>query len=278
MALVPILMYHEVQDPARPNPSAPPSWTVDIDSFRQQMERLRSAGYTGMSVSRWLAERPIQRCRPVVLTFDDGLRGNIDHALPVLLEMGWTATFFITTAMIGNEGYGAPDEWRDASDKGMDIASHGVTHTPLGALDSESALGELMHSRNVLETAVGIPVVGWSWPHGDIPPDGIAMLQTSGYQWAATSREALARDGEAPFSLPRPAYPIVAHSGFRCGPCIVFSPQSYDNHGKISGKIDREEPAGARPIREGSARTPGRFRRWIGAIGMHIRVDWPILV
>ncbi|HOC32321.1 MAG TPA: polysaccharide deacetylase family protein, partial [Armatimonadota bacterium] len=92
-------MYHEVQDPARPNPSAPPSWTVDIDSFRQQMERLRSAGYTGMSVSRWLAERPIQRCRPVVLTFDDGLRGNIDHALPVLLEMGWTATFFITTAM-----------------------------------------------------------------------------------------------------------------------------------------------------------------------------------
>jgi peptidoglycan/xylan/chitin deacetylase (PgdA/CDA1 family) len=203
LALVPILMYHEVQDPARPNPSAPPSWTVDIDSFRQQMERLRSAGYTGMSVSRWLAERPIQRCRPVVLTFDDGLRGNIDHALPVLLEMGWTATFFITTAMIGNEGYGAPDEWRDASDKGMDIASHGVTHTPLGALDSESALGELMHSRNVLETAVGIPVVGWSWPHGDIPPDGIAMLQTSGYQWAATSREALARDGEAPFSLPR---------------------------------------------------------------------------
>lgn len=203
MAFVPILMYHEVQDPARPNPAAPPSWTVDIDSFSQQMERLRSAGYTGMSVSRWLAERPAQRVQPVVLTFDDGLRGNIDHALPVLLEMGWTATFFITTAMIGNEGYATPDEWRDASDKGMDIASHGVTHTPLSALDSESALGELMQSRNVLETAVGLPVVGWSWPHGDIPADNIDLLRTAGYQWAATSREALARDGEAPFSLPR---------------------------------------------------------------------------
>ena len=203
MAFVPILMYHEVQDPARPNPPAPPSWTVNVDVFRQQMERLRSNGYTGMSISRWLAERPVQRIRPVVLTFDDGLRGNIDYALPVLLEMGWTATFFITTAMIGQVGYATPDEWRDASDKGMDIASHGVSHTPLGALDPELALGELMQSRHVLETTVGVPVVGWSWPHGDVPADGVDLLKTAGYRWAATSREAPARDSDDPLSLPR---------------------------------------------------------------------------
>src|ERR1041385_5238512 len=46
-----------------------------------------------------LAERGKGRAR-VALTFDDGLRNNVDVAYPILQKLGLTATFFVCPGLI----------------------------------------------------------------------------------------------------------------------------------------------------------------------------------
>ena len=45
----------------------------------------------------------------VVITFDDGYRDNYDYAFPVLLRQGVTASFFVTTGLIGTDKMLWPD-------------------------------------------------------------------------------------------------------------------------------------------------------------------------
>ncbi len=74
--------------------------TVTPTFLDQIIRRLRDLGYeiVGMddAVKRLAAEAPPQR-RFAVLTFDDGLRDHLDHALPVLERHGAPGTFYVTT-------------------------------------------------------------------------------------------------------------------------------------------------------------------------------------
>jgi peptidoglycan/xylan/chitin deacetylase (PgdA/CDA1 family) len=76
---------------------------VDADAFARQM-RFLSRHYRCISLSDAVAglagEKPLPH-RAAVVTFDDGFRNNLDHALPVLRQYGVPATVFVTTDHIG---------------------------------------------------------------------------------------------------------------------------------------------------------------------------------
>src|ERR1043165_4790506 len=72
-----------------------------------------------------LAERGKGRAR-VALTFDDGLRSNVEVAYPILRELGLTATFFVCPGLI---------------ERGQWLWNH-EAREPLGALEPQ-ALAEL---------------------------------------------------------------------------------------------------------------------------------------
>jgi peptidoglycan/xylan/chitin deacetylase (PgdA/CDA1 family) len=60
----------------------------------------------------------------VSITYDDGLGGQLDHAIPQLEERHWRGTFFLTRAnMIGRE-----EEWRAAGARGDALENHTLTH------------------------------------------------------------------------------------------------------------------------------------------------------
>jgi peptidoglycan/xylan/chitin deacetylase (PgdA/CDA1 family) len=195
-------MYHQV---GRSGPAAVASWTVAPEQFRGHLAMLAEAGYTGMSVARWLVERerPAPGVRPVALTFDDGLAGNIEHALPALMERQWTATFFVISGSMGEHGFASAEDWRAAADQGMDVASHTATHPFMAVLGEQAARREMADSRAALEDATGHDVHGFSWPNGDAHRRGRRLLVETGYQWAATSRAAFATSGSDPLDLPR---------------------------------------------------------------------------
>lgn len=97
-----VLAYHRVceYDPHSP-------WDPDVISatpaaFRKQLAfiRTRFTPVTSEQVVDWRKGHFTMPRNPVVLTFDDGYLDNCQVALPLLLEAGVTADFFICTANV----------------------------------------------------------------------------------------------------------------------------------------------------------------------------------
>jgi peptidoglycan/xylan/chitin deacetylase (PgdA/CDA1 family) len=97
-----IVMMHGVMDEGVPSSWTPLRPQLSRRRLRTMMEAL-SRGYRFVSLERavdMLAGRvPLTPCS-VVLTFDDGYRNQIKHALPVLEEYGAPATIFLATAHV----------------------------------------------------------------------------------------------------------------------------------------------------------------------------------
>lgn len=75
--------------------------SVTPDFLDQVIRRLRQLGYEIVTmdeaVDRLTADERPPRQRFAVLTFDDGLRDHLEHALPVLERHGAPGTFYVTT-------------------------------------------------------------------------------------------------------------------------------------------------------------------------------------
>jgi peptidoglycan/xylan/chitin deacetylase (PgdA/CDA1 family) len=94
-----VLLYHEVL----PDDIAIPSWTVVRESdFRRQM------AYLGQRFDVVSIDQALERvCRPcisrkpfAVVTFDDGYRGNLSTALPVMESMGLPFVLYVASKAI----------------------------------------------------------------------------------------------------------------------------------------------------------------------------------
>lgn len=89
---IPILMYHQIGEPA-PRGTPYRGLTVHPASFRRQMTWLRRFGYRGLSMRDLMPYVRGERSGKVFgITFDDGYRNVHRNAMPVLGELGFTAT------------------------------------------------------------------------------------------------------------------------------------------------------------------------------------------
>lgn len=113
------LMYHEVGGmPARgPERRLSPHYVVETAAFEAQMAALHAARVRTLSLSEVLAG---EVSGPATLvTFDDGLEGNLHNALPVLQRHAQRATVFVAVGFVGSEGHldweGCARSWPAAS-------------------------------------------------------------------------------------------------------------------------------------------------------------------
>ena len=184
--MTPVLYYHRV-GPFRPG--APRKMTVLPGKFRAQMHFLRRNRIRVLTLDEVLGGLP-----GVALTFDDGFKDVMEHAVPVLRSLGFPATFFIVTGVVGGT-----DEWmrvtahpeerivdwddvRALLDAGMTVGSHSVTH---GKLTRK----EIVASRQVLRERLGIPIDHFAYPRGENTPESVAWVRDAGYRagWATKS-------------------------------------------------------------------------------------------
>lgn len=121
-----------------------------------------------------------------VLTFDDAVKSHRTFVAPLLKELGFRATFFISHRWM-------PDAqrfltWQEVAEihaMGFEIGNHTWTHANFGVpRDAGRLAGELALVENEL-AKVGVPKpVSFAWPGNGFGPEALEILEKSGYRFA----------------------------------------------------------------------------------------------
>lgn len=201
-APIPILSYHQT-DVVPPRGMPYRGLVLPPSRFARQMRALRYLGFRGLSMKDLAPYLRGERSGKVVgITLDDGYVNNFDHALPVLAELGFTATSFVVSGQLGGSNVwdasiGIPParlmnahhlrEWMAA---GMEVGAHTRNHVSLRRCDAIRARAEITHSRDDLEQVLGVPVRSFCYPYGEYHDEHVEMARAAGFETATTSDSA----------------------------------------------------------------------------------------
>ncbi len=180
-----IVNFHGVGRPRRDlAPGEAPFW-IATDLFRRLLDRI--------------AEHP-QRHR-LRITFDDSNASDLEIALPELLARGLSASFFVLTGRLGQQGSLGPADVAELRGCGMRIGSHGAGHSDLTTLGPQGLADELAQSKAALEAICRAPVSGFAIPFGRYNRRVLRMIRQAGFERAFSSDGGDALDGS--FLQPR---------------------------------------------------------------------------
>ncbi|MGI5487474.1 polysaccharide deacetylase family protein [Microtetraspora malaysiensis] len=200
-----IWMYHSVDHYTYD----PYTLTVTPDNFESQIRWIYKQDKRGVTMRELLSAD--DRSGMIALTFDDGYADFMEHALPVLRRYDFTASLYIVSGLLSQynkwdepgprKELMSADDLRHASDAGMEIASHGLTHTALTRLDDESLARELTHSREILREITGQPADGICYPYGFADGRVLDAVRAAGYAYGCVTVDPYR--GQGPFAYTR---------------------------------------------------------------------------
>jgi peptidoglycan/xylan/chitin deacetylase (PgdA/CDA1 family) len=195
---VPVLMYHRVGE-------AHNDWErkycVGARRFSEHMRTLARAGWRAVSIDdffSWLDNRTELPEQSFLLTFDDGFLGVHEHAAPVLTDLGWPATVFLVSQLIGQR-----DTWceahnpsgvtyplmdashiRELRGQGFSFHSHTRNHADLPTLTDQPLHDQLAGARKDLQALLGEEVPYLAYPYGHYDDRVLQATQAAGYRAA----------------------------------------------------------------------------------------------
>lgn len=151
--------------------------TTPVEVFKAFVGKVAANGYRLCSMRKYLEHSQTERQNCIVCTFDDGYKGLVDNAMPILDRFGFTATVFVCSSYIGQRNdlnckdktarfHLDVNELKELQRHGWEIGSHGSTHRSLLRLNDDEIITELKTSKNVLESLFG-PVKTYAYPYGD---------------------------------------------------------------------------------------------------------------
>lgn len=210
-----ILMYHQVGEPLSRD-HAFRGLTVKPGTFRQQMLFLKQCGYQGLSLealSPYLQSR--KSGKVFGLTFDDGFSNIHGLVLPLLCDLGFSATCFFVSGQIGGSNVWdrslnipaydcmSQAQLREWSDQGQEVGAHTVDHVRLTQVDRHEAGRQITRSRRMLQDLSGQAVTSFAYPYGDVSPSIRDLVAEAGFTMATTIRRARASSHDDVLLLPR---------------------------------------------------------------------------
>ncbi len=172
----PILLYHHIA-------VKDDRYYISPNVFQQQMEKLLSLGYTGITVPQLVevllygGELPE---RPVVITFDDGDLDVYQNAFPIMQELGFVGTFYIVGNRLNSDEFIGVEQLKEMTAAGWAIGCHSMTHLDL-TLNHDALTYEAGVCKNTLEQEVGVPVSTFAYPFGNMDDFVAGKVSKYGY-------------------------------------------------------------------------------------------------
>jgi peptidoglycan/xylan/chitin deacetylase (PgdA/CDA1 family) len=177
-------MYHSISDQSGDR------LTITPDRFAAEMRFLAEQNFSVISLEAGCErlETGGDLSRTIVLTFDDGYRDFLTHAIPILERHRLPATLFIATerklASWRSNGNAtlllSRPELKEIKARGFSLGSHTVTHANLPSLDESALEHELTHSRATI-AELGETFIPFAYPGGTFTQRERDAVERAGY-------------------------------------------------------------------------------------------------
>lgn len=198
----PVLLYHAIAacDAMVSGTAWERKYWVTKEHFGCQMRLVRAVGFKAQLLEE-LWRRPgraLVEPRQVAISFDDGHASDYEIALPILLQAGCRATFFVNTGTVMTDNYLTWSQIDEMQRLGMSFQSHGHQHLSLPRLSEAELRRQLVLSKHVLEERLGRAVNLIAAPYGEYDRRVVRAAMDVGYNgvctthsWAASPQEPL---------------------------------------------------------------------------------------
>jgi peptidoglycan/xylan/chitin deacetylase (PgdA/CDA1 family) len=183
-----ILQYHHIST------ATPPVTSISPADFRVHMEYLRDNGFTVLALETVVQalrnDQPLPD-RTAVLTFDDGYASVHEAAFPLLRELGWPFTIFVTAGLITSNPnlYASWEQLREMAAAGATLANHTVSHPYFlnrepGEDDArwlQRIEREITEAEDLIASETGQSHRLLAYPYGEYDPAIQALVTRLGY-------------------------------------------------------------------------------------------------
>lgn len=220
---IPILTFHQIA-PEPPKGTGFRSLCVDPLDFAAHMGFLHALGWQGLSMSALMPYLRGERQGKVFgITFDDGYLNNLTHAAPVLQCLGFSATCYVVSNMLGQTNAWDRENSVPSSElmstmhlhqwlqSGQEIGAHTRHHVRLPALDTPGSWDEIAGCKAELEQITGVAVQHFCYPYGEFTPSHVEQVAKAGFQSATTTQRGRSRSSDTLLELPR--VPVLRRTG-----------------------------------------------------------------
>jgi peptidoglycan/xylan/chitin deacetylase (PgdA/CDA1 family) len=191
-----ILMYHHVLPEGHADSLRP--FVVFKESFNDQLRFLRDSGFRSKHLTELFDQaegRSSIADRNIAITFDDGSVSVFEYAFPLLVQYGFTATFFISPGLLGAANHWDVPEMprvplmgktqvHELVKAGFEIGSHGVNHINHSKCSPAAAEKEMADSRKQIQDLFRVQCDFFSHPFGEYPANYPALCAEAGYRGA----------------------------------------------------------------------------------------------
>lgn len=189
-------------------PSVRQPFTLQPDRFERQVRFLADSGraITLADLAAFVAGEGTLPRDAVLLTIDDGDPSVLNEAVPILRAHKVPAVLFALAGTPPGFPCLTDAQLKAVAAAGVEIGSHGVSHSSMGQLGPAEIRHEARASRERLEQLTGAPVTAFAYPFGtpaDFSDASRAILEEAGYTLAFTSVHGAIMPGADPLSLPR---------------------------------------------------------------------------
>lgn len=217
---VPVLMYHSISNTST---DAFRDYTVTPELFATHLAYLHDAEYSVVTISELAAMHKDGRqpsTKTVALTFDDGFRDFVTHAVPRLTSLGYRSTLFVPTGFVGGTSRWLVAEgeqrrsvlsWAELSqlpEAGVECGAHSHSHPQLDLLSRGAAAREIALSKALLEDHLQAPVTSFAYPFGYSKPSVRRLVEALDFTAAVGVGDLACAPQDDVYAMPRLTIPF----------------------------------------------------------------------
>lgn len=177
-----ILLFHNITRIPLPD-----FYSITGDCFKELLNQVKESSLGVKNLRDFYNIALSSHDKSIVFTFDDGGLSDYEIAFPLLKELDFRASFFITASFVGKSRFMQWDMIKELKENNMEIGSHTISHQLLSRLPEEKMQEELYASRCLLEDKLGTKIDTLSFPHGDFNKRVIDLAKKAGYRIICTS-------------------------------------------------------------------------------------------